>query len=156
MVRRRRIRRGVTLVEALALIVVLGIAAPPLATLASQGLRRTADQQRQVQSVWLCAAVIEHLRADAASGEPGRDFVAMGDAAYLDDPITGLYQRLSHLRPATGGNFVVEIGAAEDASGAATDATDAAAVRLVTVRSSYRGERGTAETVVISIVGVAG
>jgi len=132
-------------VEALALVIVTAIAVPPLVRVATAGSAAVADDRSAVRAAWLASAVVEQVVADAASGEPGLGLEAMGDAAYLDDPADGLYARLqptSAVYAARGMTCEVTIGPAVDASGAAVDAADPEATRLVTVEVIYTDARG--------------
>jgi len=128
----------VTLVEALALVIVTGIAVPPLVRVATAGSAATVSERRAVRAAWLASAVIEQVAADVASGDASLGLAAMDKPAYLDDPASGLYARLDSTASALAGmTYGVTIGPVVDASGAGVDTGDPEATRLVTVEVVY-------------------
>lgn len=137
--------RGVTLVEVLALLIIVAIAVPPLAALSASSSRALAQERRYFHSAWLATAVLEQISADGLSGQPGMTLEAMGDAAYLTTPGTGLRDRLVGVASAyenEGMTYEVTFGPLRDASGAAVAAESRAATRVVTVEIVYMSHDG--------------
>jgi type II secretory pathway pseudopilin PulG len=146
----------VTLVETLALVIVIAVAAPPLVMAATSGARASADSRARAQALALASAALETVIADAASGRPELGLEAMGDANYLDEPMTGLHARLERVSAgadAVGASVEVSFGEPVDARGDGVDVTDPEATRLVTAIASYPTSRGTARLVLRTVVG---
>lgn len=143
--RGRHIARGVTLVEVMALLIVVAIAVPPLAALSAQSSRALAEERRYFHSAWLATAVLEQIRADALSEDAAMSLEAMSDAAYLSAPATGLRDRLSETVSAyedEGLSYEVTFDDVRDATGAAIGAGERSATRLVTVEVLYASQDG--------------
>jgi prepilin-type N-terminal cleavage/methylation domain-containing protein len=90
--------RAFTLIEAIAAIVIISLAAPPTFLL----MRDVADARRSTvvseRALWLAAGVMEHIIADVESDAPGLGPAALENAAdYLDDPASGLRVRLADM-----------------------------------------------------------
>jgi len=140
-------RRGVTLVEIMALLIVVAVAVPPIAALSASSSRALVEERRSFHTAWLATAVLEQIIADASSGEEPMSLDAMGDQAYLDDGATGLRARLASITDSyenDGMTYEVTFGLVRDAEGNAIDADDRAATRVVTVEILYTNELGRA------------
>ncbi len=138
-------RRGVTLVEVMALVIVVAIAVPPIAAISVSSSRALVEERRTFHTAWLASAVLEQIVADAGTGDEGLDLEAMGDAAYLDNGTSGLRVRMDSVATdllAGGLAYEVVFGLPRDATGALIDVNDSAATRLVTVTVSYTNELG--------------
>ncbi len=140
-------RRGVTLVEIMALVIVVAVAVPPIAALSSSSSRALVEERRSFHTAWLATAVLEQIIADASSGDESMSLEAMGDPAYLDAGDGGLRARLATVTDAyedQGMTYEVSFGLVRDAEGNAIDADDRAATRLVTVEVLYTNGLGRA------------
>ena len=138
-------RRAATLIETLALVIVIAVATPPLVASATAGSRAAADSRARAQALALASAALETVIADAASGRPELGLEAMGEPEYLSDPESGLFARLervSEAAEAAGVRVTVTIASPVDARGEDVDASDAEALRLVTATASHPSSLG--------------
>lgn len=149
-------RRGVTLLEAVLVVLVLAIAVPAAMSMiaeANEARRQGADAAR---AVTLAQGVLEHIIADVNSAEPGLGFGALADpAAYLSAPTTGLYDRLDALAApyaAAGMTYDVTIGALANAAGTVTGDAGQDVFRAVTVRVTFEDPDGEDLVLPVSVV----
>lgn len=136
-------RRGFTLIEAIAAIVILGLIAPvSMVTLRDAAAARSESIQ-MTRASWLACAVMETVLADAASDEDGLGFAAFADAdAYLNTPGAGLAARFAGTTAfyeGLGFGWALDIGGLVSASGVATGEADEDVYRVVTVTVSWVG-----------------
>lgn len=83
MVRRPRHARGFTLVEAIAAMVVIAIAAPTSLVFLHDAARARADAARATRAAWLAQCILDESAADAASPNAAIGFDAMSnESAY--------------------------------------------------------------------------
>ena len=87
--------RAFSLLEAVAVTLVLALAVPPLAVWLVSATDDRADTVSTAQATILASAVLETVMADAASTDPTLNVASLNDsAAYLNAPGTGLRARL--------------------------------------------------------------
>jgi type II secretory pathway pseudopilin PulG len=149
-------RRGFTLLEAIAVVLVLALAVPT-------GMRALGDAiavRRQAavtaRAVSLAGSVLEQVIADVHSGAAGRGFAGFADAAvYLSDPATGLYARLDWVSQPyedAGLSYTVSIGALGDSAGTATGNAAQDVYRRITVTVVVPDVRGGTMVLPVSTV----
>lgn len=147
-------RRGFSLLETLAVMVVLAIAVPPASMMLADAGRARRDAVMMARATWLATGVLEHVLADVNSPAAGLGFDALDDSAtYLDDATTGLYARLDSMMSfydALGLSATVTIGPLADASGAVTGDADQDLFRTITVNVSWTDSKGEARTLALA------
>lgn len=84
----RRPRRGFTLVEAIAAIVLLALAAPPMLWALREGQLRAVDPVLASRARWLAESKLEDLIADRHSETRGWDYLVKPNYP-KEDPVTG-------------------------------------------------------------------
>lgn len=139
-----RARRAFTLVEAIAVIVVMGVAVPGLAFTLIDAARVRASAEQSERAVWLAGAALETVIADAHSDAPGLGFEAFEDeAAYLETPGTGLMERMAWAGSAApGATLEVTVGGLVGPEGVATGDEDRDVFRYVRARVSWTSVMG--------------
>ncbi len=146
-------RRAFSLIEALAVIVVLGIAIPPASMLLVDAGGARRDAVMTARATWLATGVLEHVLADVNSAEPNRGFAALADSAlYLDDPTDGLLARLAvtiAFYQGLGLDAAVAISGLVAADGTATGDVYQDLFRRVSVTVSWTDSAGQARSLVI-------
>ena len=83
-------RRGTTLVELIAAIVLLGIAVPPLVATLSTALENQSERVDREHALRLAEAVLETVLADAYGGSTSIDISADGYADTVGDRLTSI------------------------------------------------------------------
>lgn len=137
-------RRGFTLVEAVAAIVVLGILIPPTVVIMRDAAAARVDAINMTRATWLASAVMEQVIADTSSDSLGMS--ALSDSvAYLTTPSSGLEARLTDVTAlyATAGlSWSLTVG--DLVSGTGTPAGDAAqdVYRYVEVTVNWNSRTG--------------
>lgn len=133
-----RARRGATLVELVAVIVVLAVSVPVSVAMLRAQSAGSADAVQFARASALTTAVCEQIIADVASSDESLGFEALGDsAAYLETAGTGLYDRLATATDAyeaMGFGYTVEIGPAVDSGLSVSESESENIYRLITVR----------------------
>jgi len=140
----RKFRRGFTLMEAIAALVVLGILIPPTVAMMRDAARSRVDAVSLTRATWLAAAVMEQVIADVNSEQFGLGVLA-DQAAYLTSPGTGLEARIADvtsLYASAGLGWSLSIGELVSASGAATGDADRDVYRMVQVRVEWDARGG--------------
>lgn len=141
-------RRGTSLIEAVAVVLVLAICVPPTIAWMMSGAQRRDDAVRIIRATTLAQAVMEQVLCDASNTDVGA-----APAAYLDTAVTGLRARLSSVASIyTGAGFSYDVafGPLSDASLTVTGAPAADLYRTVTVTVSYTSARGAAVSIPVS------
>lgn len=137
-------RRGFTLMEAIAALVVLGILIPPTIAMMRDAARSRVDAVKLTRATWLAAAVMEQVIADVNSEHPGPG--ALTDpAAYLTTPGTGLEARIADvtsLYASAGLGWSLSIGEPVSADGASTGDAGRDVYRMVLVRVEWEARGG--------------
>ncbi|MFG0305218.1 MAG: hypothetical protein ACF8Q5_03270 [Phycisphaerales bacterium JB040] len=109
----RRTRSGFTLIEAVLIVVVLGVTIPAGMRLVGAADRAQRESESSLIAVSVARSIAEQVLADVnASGRFGPDALA-DPATYLDDPAEGLHARTAWLLdsdPGTGMTAQVTIG----------------------------------------------
>ncbi|GJM18835.1 MAG: hypothetical protein DHS20C14_10480 [Phycisphaeraceae bacterium] len=148
--------RGVTLIEAILVVLVLAIAVPVgmrMITESNEVRRQSADTAR---AITLTAGVLEHITADSNASSGGLGFSAFDDSsAYLTTATTGLYDRLATMTApysTDGITYDVVIGPLADATGTVTGDTNEDVFREITVRVTFPDPDGGSLTMPTSIV----
>lgn len=143
-------RRAFTLVESLAVIVVLAIAVPPAVSMMTDSARAQADSVTLSRATWFATGILEYVMADASSDAPLLGFAAFDDEdAYLNTPDTGLYARMSAMIAqynTMGLTQSVTIGPLSNAGGVVTGDADEDIFRNVTVSVTWTTLRGVERT----------
>lgn len=156
----RNLRRAFSLIEAAAVIVIVALIVPPVATMLTSSAGTRAEHVSLARAAMLGDAVLETIVADAASGEPTLGFDALADAdEYLNGSGTGLRDRLSataELYEAYGLSYGVTIGPLADASGQVTGDPDQDRYRLVTVTVTHPSREGAGEVSFAAVLGDLG
>lgn len=150
-------RRGVTLIEAVVVVVVLSLAMPPMLSVVNAVAEARAEAATISSATALAQGVMEQVLADVHGGEDAPGYEAMEDATtYLEEPDSGLYTRLEWIAEpyaARGITFEVQIGAPVGPEGVATGDADADRFRSVTVVVEMPGSQGRFEMRISSLVG---
>lgn len=150
---RRRGGRGFTLIEAVIVILALGISLPTTLVWLDQANQRRADGVNQTRASALASLVMEHTLADIASRDAGRGFDALADAStYLNDATDGLTVRLAAITApytAMQMTYSVDVGGLVSKSGAASGIPTQDLFRVVTVTVSFTGADGDPRTAVM-------
>ncbi len=139
-----RSRRGFTLMEAIAALVVLGILIPPTVAMMRDAARSRVDAVSLTRATWLAAAVMEQVIADVNSENLGPEALA-DQVAYLETPGTGLESRLADvtaLYAAGGVGWSLSIGEPVSASGVSTGDAERDVYRMVLVRVEWDSRAG--------------
>lgn len=134
-------RRGTTLVELIAAIVLLGIAVPPLVATLSAALENQSERVDREHALRLCEAVLETVLADAYGGSTEIDIVADGYADTVADRLSGIDSFYSSL----GLDWQLAVEGPFDETGAVTG-TDADNFWRATATVRYRAGRADADT----------
>lgn len=147
-------RRGVTLIEAVAVVLVLAISIPPTISWMSETSARQADAINLTRATTLASTVLEQVLADGRSSAAGLGFSAFNDtSAYLDAPTVGLRARLSSTTSLyTSMGFTYEVGFTGliSPSGVASADTAKNVCRRVDVGVKFPSASGPERTVSIS------
>ncbi|MCA9281638.1 MAG: type II secretion system protein [Phycisphaeraceae bacterium] len=136
-------RRGFSLIEAIAAIVILGLVAPvSMVTLRDAAAARSETIQL-TRATWLANAVLETVLADLSSEDASLGFAALADAgAYLTTPVTGLEARLAgttSFYEGLGFSWTLAIGDLVASDGEASGEADEDIYRVVAVTVSWVG-----------------
>jgi type II secretory pathway pseudopilin PulG len=112
--RRARRARGTTLVELVAVIVVLSVTVPVTVAMLRGQSDRSTDSVLYARAGAYATAICEQIIADAASDSDIINFASLDDvASYVDAPTTGLRDRLSSVTAAyesQGFSFDLDVG----------------------------------------------
>lgn len=153
-------RRGFSLIEAAAVIVIVALIVPPVATMLTNSAGTRAERVSLARAAMLGDAVLETIVADAASDEPTLGFDALADSdEYVNGSGTGLRDRLSataELYARYGLSYRVMIGPLADASGQVTGDAGEDRFRLVTVIVTHPSRAGTSEVSFAVVLGDLG
>jgi hypothetical protein len=149
-------RSAFTLIEAVAVVLVLALIVPPTLGWMQGTAARRADAVAAMRATTLATAVVETVMADVASSAPGMGFAALATpATYIDTPVVGLRARLASVTgvyEAQGLTYTVEIGALVNSS-LAVDADAALNLfRVVTVRVTAPSATGAPFEIVVPVV----
>ncbi len=139
-----RVRRGFTLVEAVVVVVVLGLAVPPTLMMIDATVDRQIDSLNVVRATTLATALAEQVIADASSASPGLGLSGVSASDYATKA-GGLNERLSAtISPyqALGFSHAVSVGGLVSKTGAASGTTSENVFRLATVTVSFPSVRG--------------
>ncbi|MEM1331462.1 MAG: prepilin-type N-terminal cleavage/methylation domain-containing protein [Planctomycetota bacterium] len=143
-------RRGFSLIEAVAVVVVVAIAVPP----ALHALGGTTDARINAlttdRASCLAVAVLERITADIYAGEDaGLGYAALADAeSYLNDEIDGLFARMGWLMEPyhdAGLTVSVDIGEAQSEDGTVSGDPAQDVFRTLTVRVGFEAANGSRE-----------
>lgn len=149
-------RRAFTLVESLAVVVVLSVAIPPAVSMMTDATRAQVDSVKQTRATWFATAILEHIIADVNSDDVNLGFDALADSnAYLTTPTTGLNDRLNvitTLYAGLGFTHSVQIGDLSDATGTVTGDPDVDVFRTITVGVTWTNMKGASRTLSIGCV----
>lgn len=149
--------RATTLIEAVVVVMVVALAVPPMLTVVNS----TADSRAEAVTIsvatTLAQGVMERVLADVYAGEEAPGFEALADAdAYLNAPVTGLYERLEWLAEPyedRGITYSVEIGSPIGPEGLATGDASRDVYRQVEVVVEVPGATGRFDLRIASFVG---
>lgn len=147
-----RTRRAFSLFEALAVVIMVAIAIPPMAAIAQVRADAVTDAARRHAALHLAVGITEAVLADSESTAPQLGFEGLARADYMDAPVNGLRIRLKDMAdPATtlGITYDLTIGPSLDVKGkpAAFDAPSA--LRLITVTASWTSASGKAASLAL-------
>lgn len=149
-----RRRRGFTLFEAMAVVVVLAIATPTALSMLMTGASARIDAAHVSRATWFATGALEQVLADVHSDAAGLGFDALADApTYLNTPGTGLYARLDHLishYTPMGLTLGVNIGGLVAYDGVATGNPDDDVYRYITASVSWTDASGDPRTMSVS------
>lgn len=143
-------RRGATLIEAVAVVLVLAIAVPPtIAWMMSADARRT-DAIRITQATTLAASVLDQVLSDSVTADIGASV-----STYLNTQTTGLRARLApvtDLYTTAGLTYSVDFSPAVDST-LNTSATSALNIyRRVTVTAMFVDSAGVTRSAPVTTV----
>lgn len=146
-------RRAFTLVESLAVIIVLSIAIPPAVSMMVDSAGAQSDAVMQARATWFASALLEQVMADVNSDAPGLGFAALDDTdAYLTTATTGFNDRNAALVAsynAMGLTHDFLFGDLADATGAVTGDADQDVFRTVTAEVTWTDMSGASRTLSI-------
>jgi len=149
-------RRAFTLVESLAVVVVLSVAIPPAVSMMVDSAAAQVGSVMQTRATWFATAILENVIADANSDDANLGFAALADSnAYLTTPTTGLNDRMSATTTFYAGlgfSHVVFIGALSDATGTVTGDVNQDVFRTIAVLVTWTTLEGDSRTLTISSV----
>ncbi len=140
-----RVRRAFSLFEALAVVIVIAIAVPPMAAIATSRAHAVTDASRRHAAMMLVVGVTEAIMADSESSAPLLGFEGFARVDYLSAPVTGLRDRLTSMAaPAEtfGITYDVTIGSCFNSSGSPALFNTPGALRLITVTASWVNAAG--------------
>lgn len=139
-------RTAFTLIEVVIVVVVLAISVPPTLNLMDSASAGRVDSINTTRATYLETIVIESIFADMTSPDPGLGFAALADdAAYLNTPISGLYDRLEPItEPFTnvGLTYTVIISELVASDGIVSGVVSDNIFRTVTVQVSFKSASG--------------
>jgi Tfp pilus assembly protein PilV len=144
----RTLRRGASLIEAVAVVLVLAIAVPPTITWMDRAAARRMDSIQIIRATNLASSVLDQILSDAATTDVGAQ-----PTTYLDTPTTGLRARLATLTAidlAAGVSYDAAFGPLVASTLASTGDAGRDLYRVVTVTSSYTDSTGVVRTVPIT------
>lgn len=148
----RRQRRGFTLIEAVVVVVTLGIAIPPTLMLMDDVAGARADSVQITRATTLASGLLEHVLADVSSEDEALGFDALEDeATYL----SGLADRaitMTSVYEDAGLAYEIVIGPLVDSSGSVSVDEGANVYRRVTVRVTVPLSRGSEQLSVSTLV----
>lgn len=145
-----RSRRGATLIEAVAVVLVLAIAVPPTVTGMVQAVNRREDAIQLIRATTLASAVLNQIQSDSVTADIGSDV-----PAYLDTPATGLRDRLDPVTSVLligGMTYDVDMSAKLNASLNTSGDPSFDVFRTVTVTIDYVDAWGAARTLPFTTV----
>lgn len=148
-------RRGYTLIELVAVIVVLAIAVPSTMGMLTGASMARINAVRHERASWAASAIIEQVYADTASAADGMGFELLADDTYATDDPGGVLDRLAPvLEPLLNDGYAssLRIGPLADASGTVTGVLDQDIYRTVTAAVTYLDAQGIQRTVVIPML----
>jgi Tfp pilus assembly protein PilV len=146
----RTLRRGASLIEAVAVVLVLAISVPPTIAWMDRAASRRLDSIQIIRATNLVASVLDQVLSDASTADVGLD-----PAAYLDTPTTGLRARLTTLTTpdqTVGITYQVSFGPLVASTLATTNDPTRDLYRLVTVSASYTDSIGIVRTLPITAI----
>jgi len=151
-------RRGFTLIEAVVVVVLLGIAIPPTLMLMEDAAADRADEVNIARATTFATGVLEQVIADAYSRDALLGFAALSDpGTYLSAPGSGLNDRIADIRDGyepLGFSYAVSIGGLVGPEGVATGDAESDVFRLVTVTVTAPSAReGSVDLSVSTMVG---
>ncbi len=151
-----RFARGVTLIEAVLVVLVLALTVPAAMTMITEGNESRRQSAEVARATTLAAAVLEQIIADSVSPDGSLGFAAFADAsAYLSTATTGLYDRLDPVTSVytdDGMAYTVSIGDLATAEGVVTGDADDDVFRLITVTVTFDDPDGGTLTLPVSVV----
>ena len=155
-----QLRRAVTLIEAVVVVVVIAIAVPPMLTVSHAVAGSRAESSRVSVATSLAQGVMEQILADMSEEDGAPGFGALADAdAYLSTPDAGLINRVEwlteHYSERWGMTVTVEIGDLISVDGSVTGDVSRDIYREVAVVVDIPGETGRFEMRVAALVGGA-
>jgi prepilin-type N-terminal cleavage/methylation domain-containing protein len=133
---RRHARRALTLLEVVATLVILGIAAPALLMAVRDATVRRASVQQQTVARWLICEKLEDITADRHSATRGWNYIAVGN--YPDEATVNGFTAYSRTTAITETDFDL--------------VTPGTGYRTVTVTVIYNDARDGARSISISTV----
>jgi len=143
---------GFSLIEAMAVVVMVAVAVPPMAAIARSNADASGDAARRHTATHLAAGVMEAVLADSESTDARLGFEGFARVDYLDAPTDGLRARLSTMaEPASrfGITFDVTFSDPFTNTGDPASADATLALRMVTVRADWRTLGGAPASVVL-------
>ncbi|MCW5753887.1 MAG: prepilin-type N-terminal cleavage/methylation domain-containing protein [Phycisphaeraceae bacterium] len=107
----RSLRRGFSLLEAVVVVVVLGLVVPSSVSMMQRTSEARIDAVGIMRATFLAEGVLETIVADMASPHPGLGFDALDDiVTYLEAPEIGLRTRLADfVAPYAGAGLSYEV-----------------------------------------------
>lgn len=147
-------RRGAMLIEAVVVVVLIGLSVPPLLSVVSEAAESRADTVRAAEATMLAQGVMEQILADVYVRGIGMS--ALDDPeTYLDAPGQGLRSRMAWmLEPASERRLAMDVLVSGPVGpmGVPTGDVERDAFRLVTVDVRFTSSRGQSELSISSMV----
>lgn len=144
------VRRGASLIEAVAVVLVLAIAVPPTISMTLESANRRADAIAITRATTLASAVMDQILCDAVTDDLGANV-----PAYLETPSTGLRARLAPVASIytdQGFTFEVSMSGLMDRSLTASGDPARDLYRTVDVTVRYVDSTGAARAIPVTTV----
>lgn len=150
----QRSRRGVSLLEAVAVVVILAVAVPPTIMWLDESTSHRADAMNTTRAGMFATIVMENILADSASTASDLGFAAFANSnQYLNTATTGLRDRISpstSFYEAMGMTYAVTIGVLVGPNGTTTGSTSTDIFRIITVSVTFNSAVSGTQTLSIS------
>ena len=126
-------RRAFTLIEAIAVIVVIAVTVPPAVLFLDSAAQRREDAVQAQRAATLAQSRVEFVLADVASSDPKLGFAALANLPTYTTEFTARAEPLTNQYQALGFTYTIQASPLVAASGSATGNAAQDIFRIVTV-----------------------